>query len=95
MSRSQVMHKNLFLKIFFSGYICFFFGVALPAHHHSDGVDHDDCVFCTMQKHASVTESVFSLPVSTGLPVESFTPPLQCFIPIETSSFHSRAPPVF
>ena len=89
-----MMNKNIFLRILFSLYICFFFGVALPAHHHSDSTGHDDCVFCAMQKQASIMESVFSLPASTGLPVELFTSPLQCFIPIKTSSFQSRAPPV-
>jgi len=51
-------------------YVCLFFGVALPTHHHSDGADHDDCAFCTMQNHAPVVGAVFSLPTVTDAIVE-------------------------
>ena len=66
----QVIQKNLFLKIFFSLYICLFLGIVLPAHHHSDGLDHDDCVFCTMQNNAPVAEAVFTLPTVADYIVE-------------------------
>lgn len=90
----QAIKKNFFIKIFFSLYICLFLGIALPSHHHSDGLDHDDCIFCTMQKQAPLTETVFSLPIPAGILLESFKSPEQCFFPSVISSFHSRAPPV-
>lgn len=89
----QAIQENLFLKIFFLLYICLFLGIVLPAHHHSDGVDHDDCVFCTMQNHAPVAEAVFSLPMVTGSIVELPQLPEQYYIPGILSSFDSRAPP--
>ncbi len=89
----QVIQKNLFLKIFFSLYICLFLGIVLPAHHHSDGMDHDDCAFCTMQNQAPVAEAVFSLPTVTGSIVELLQPPEQYYLPGILSSFDSRAPP--
>lgn len=89
----QSGQENLFVKIFLSLYICFFLGIALPAHHHSDGVDHDDCAFCTMQNHAPVAETVFSLPTVTESIAELPRPVVQSCIPGILSSFDSRAPP--
>jgi hypothetical protein len=89
----QAMQRNLFSKIFFSLYICFFLGIALPAHHHNDGLDHDDCAFCTMQNHAPVAETVFSLPSVTDSIVDLPRHVVQCFIPGFVSAFDSRAPP--
>ena len=92
--RIQAMQENLFLKIFCSIYLCLFFGIVLPAHYHSDGVDHDDCVFCTMQNQAPVAEAVFSLPMVTGSIVELPQPPEQYYLPPEFCPlFDSRAPP--
>lgn len=74
-------------------YVCLFFGVALPTHHHSDGADHDDCAFCTMQNHAPVVGAVFSLPTVTDAIVELPCQIAQSCIPGIFSSFDSRAPP--
>ena len=89
----QAIQKNLFLKIFFSLYICLFLGIVLPAHHHSDGADHDDCAFCTMQNQAPVAEAVFLLPLVTVCFVELLQLPERYYIPGILSSFDSRAPP--
>jgi len=89
----QPLQENLFLKIFLSLYVCFFLGIALPVHHHSDGLDHDDCAFCTMQNHAPLAETVFSLPTAAGSIVELPQPPRRNYIPGILSAFKSRAPP--
>jgi hypothetical protein len=89
----QAMHKNLFLKVFCSFYICLFLGIALPAHHHSDGVDHDNCALCILQNQAPTTETVFSLACVVGIPVELFQPPIKFHDPRLIFAFHSRAPP--
>jgi hypothetical protein len=89
----NAMHKNLFLKVFCSFYICLFLGIALPAHHHSDGLEHDDCAFCVVQKQASTTETVFSLPIVTRTIVELIQLPIKFCNPFLISAFQSRAPP--
>ena len=45
----RAINRNLFLKIFCSLFVFLFLGIALPAHHHNDGLDHDDCVLCVVQ----------------------------------------------
>lgn|GEM_PF-3128972 len=89
----QAINKNLFLKIFCSLYIFLFLGIALPAHHHSDGVDHDDCIFCITQNQAPTTEMVFSVPLVTRIIVELSQPPIKFYDPQLISTFQSRAPP--
>ena len=88
------IHKNLLLKIVCSVYIFLFLGIALPAHHHSDGLDHGDCTFCVVQKQAPVAETAFSLPTVADIIVEAFQSPIKVYDPRFISAFHSRAPPV-
>jgi hypothetical protein len=90
----RAINRNLFLKIFCSLFVFLFLGVALPAHHHSDGLDHDDCVFCVVQKQAPTTEMVFSVPLVTQIIVELSQSPIQFYNPQLISTFQSRAPPV-
>jgi hypothetical protein len=90
----QSIHENLFLKIFCSLYVFLFLGVALPTHHHNDGLDHDDCIFCLVQKQAITPETVFSLPLVTRTVVELTQLPIQFYNPCLISAFQSRAPPV-
>jgi hypothetical protein len=89
----RAINRNLFLKIFCSLFVFLFLGVALPAHHHNDGLDHDDCVLCVVQKQAPATEVVFSLPIVTRIFVELTQPPIKFYNPCLISAFQSRAPP--
>jgi len=93
-SNIRVINKNLSLKIFFSLFLCLFLGIALPAHHHSDGLEHGDCSFCVVQKSTPTVETVYSLPVVMGSFVELFQPSIQSYSPFILSAFQSRAPPV-
>jgi hypothetical protein len=87
------LHKNLFLKIFCTLYILLFFGIALPAHHHSDGIEHGDCAFCIVQKQTPTTETAFPIPTIACIIIEAFEAPQNSYTPLSISSFQSRAPP--
>ncbi len=89
----RAINKNLFLKIFCSLYIFLFLGIVLPAHHHDDGADHDNCAFCIAQNQAPTTETVFSLPIFSGVFVDLPQSTIQNYLPIIFSSFDIRAPP--
>jgi hypothetical protein len=85
---------NLPLKIFWSIFLCLFLGVALPAHHHDDGLNHSDCAFCVVQKSTPPVEGMWSLPVVFDIVTELTQPPLQRCYPILVLAFNSRAPHV-
>lgn len=89
----HAIHKNLFLKIFCSLYILLFLGIALPSHHHSDGIEHGDCAFCIVQKQTPIAETAFSIPTITCIIIEAIEAPQNSYIPLSISSFQSRAPP--
>jgi hypothetical protein len=90
----HAIHKKFSLKIFCSLFLCLFFGIALPVHHHNDGIDHGDCAFCVLQKQASVVEMAISLPAITESIIELSQSPIQNYNPCIISAFQSRAPPV-
>ena len=90
----HALHTNLFLKIFCSLYILLFLGIALPTHHHSDGIEHGDCAFCIVQKQTPITETAVTIPTITCIIVEAFKAPHNSCAPLYISSFQSRAPPL-
>jgi len=90
----RAIHKNLFLKMFCSIFLSAFLGIAMPAHRHSDGVIHGDCIFCITQKQAPTAVMTFSLPLITGSIVELSQLPARLYYPHIIAAFQSRAPPV-
>jgi hypothetical protein len=74
-------------------FLSLYLGLILPAHHHSDGQEHDSCSFCVAQHQPSSVEAVFSV-----LPVESFVE--NVLLPCATKysipctlDYQTRAPP--
>jgi hypothetical protein len=79
----------------FAIFLCFYLGVILPAHHHSDEQQHDDCMLCISQQQPLITEIVFTLPVFVPVIIAFYPPAINTGLSTFTSLFQSRAPPAY
>jgi hypothetical protein len=73
--------------------LCFYIGIVLPFHHHSDGESHDSCALCIVQHQPVKSTPVFTLPeiISDSIVIVSSVT-LFRFSSL-VSGYQTRAPP--
>ena len=75
-------------------YMAILLGFVVPMHHHTDGMEHSDCVVCIISHQpviAPIIASVFIAILRIFIKAPRFYTTLHTRIPL---TFHSRAPPL-
>jgi hypothetical protein len=85
--------QSRFVVVLYSLFLSLYLGFVLPAHHHSDGQEHNNCSLCIVQHQPSLTEIAFSIPIAAPFLAEVVLVPDHHCILFCHKTYQTRAPP--